>query len=60
MYSEVPFVNNLEELEQKIEEMRTYMYSLYNHNPLDDKLIEASQTLDRLLNELSAATRACK
>ncbi|WP_176223948.1 aspartyl-phosphate phosphatase Spo0E family protein [Thalassobacillus devorans] len=53
-------MNNLEELEQKIEEMRVYMYSLYNLNPLDDKLIEASQTLDRLLNELSAATRTCK
>ncbi|SEA03515.1 Spo0E like sporulation regulatory protein [Thalassobacillus cyri] len=50
-------MNNLEDLEQKIEEMRIYMYSLYHHDPLDDELIEASQTLDRLLNELSASNR---
>ncbi|WP_084315714.1 Spo0E family sporulation regulatory protein-aspartic acid phosphatase [Thalassobacillus devorans] len=51
-------MNHLEELEKKIEEMRLYMYSLYNQDPLDKKLIEASQVLDRLLNELSSAHKS--
>lgn len=42
-----------EELEAKIEEVRTYMYDLYKENPQNPEIIKVSQALDNLLNELN-------
>ncbi|WP_412767978.1 Spo0E family sporulation regulatory protein-aspartic acid phosphatase [Halobacillus yeomjeoni] len=43
---------SIEDLQEKIEKTRQCMYRLYSENPSNPRVIEVSQSLDDLLNEL--------
>ncbi|MCA0983398.1 aspartyl-phosphate phosphatase Spo0E family protein [Halobacillus yeomjeoni] len=43
---------SIENLQEKIEKTRRCMYRLYSENPSNPRVIEVSQSLDELLNEL--------
>ncbi|SEA54673.1 Spo0E like sporulation regulatory protein [Thalassobacillus cyri] len=43
---------NDKELEDKVEQLRNKMYTLYLDDPLNPQVVEVSQSLDSLLNEL--------
>lgn len=45
-------MDHRERLEIQIEELRTYMYKAYENSIGYDKLMEISQQLDQLLNDL--------
>ncbi|MBM7551863.1 aspartyl-phosphate phosphatase Spo0E family protein [Thalassobacillus pellis] len=45
-------MNEINDLKEKIEAMRLKMYRIYAKNPLDNELLEVSQALDDLLNQL--------
>ncbi len=40
-------------LEEQIEVLRLKMYRMYEENPNDEQLLDVSQELDQLLNQLA-------
>ncbi|WP_181347997.1 aspartyl-phosphate phosphatase Spo0E family protein [Thalassobacillus sp. CUG 92003] len=51
-------MTEIEKLEKKINQLRKKMYTIYESNPTDSKLLEVSQELDSLLNDLWAKSQS--
>ncbi|WP_110943410.1 aspartyl-phosphate phosphatase Spo0E family protein [Virgibacillus senegalensis] len=47
----------LQELEDKIEALRIKMYEAYNENPTGREVLQISQTLDKVINQLEQKKR---